>query len=178
MQIKTAKRRLRLPTNCRLTDWLTAKLLLVLSSTVILGSLSHGTNCHILISDVSVRLQTLTNDWLTDWLTDWLLKYCWPLDTIVIPGSEYHGTHDHILLSKRAFSFGPLALQNWLPGALRCIALARTTIKTPLPKFLYCWVFSLPRTRVCTHCLVMATSIPSTIPVFSLHIVVYFFKSL
>jgi hypothetical protein len=34
-------------------DWLTAKLLLALASTVLLGSESRGTNDHILLSHVS-----------------------------------------------------------------------------------------------------------------------------
>jgi hypothetical protein len=40
-----------------LTDCLTAKLLLTLGSTVILGSESHGTHGHILLSDGSGILQ-------------------------------------------------------------------------------------------------------------------------
>jgi hypothetical protein len=40
-----------------LTDWLTAKLLLVLASTVILGSESHEIHDHILLSDGSGSLQ-------------------------------------------------------------------------------------------------------------------------
>jgi hypothetical protein len=41
-----------------LTDWLIAKLLLALASIVILGSESHGTRGHILLSDGSGILQT------------------------------------------------------------------------------------------------------------------------
>jgi hypothetical protein len=48
-----------------LTDWLTAKFLLVLASTVILGSESHGTRDHISLSDGSGSRATLL-DWLTD----------------------------------------------------------------------------------------------------------------
>jgi hypothetical protein len=43
---------------CSLTDCLTAKLLLALASTVILGSESHGTHYHILLSDGSGSIQT------------------------------------------------------------------------------------------------------------------------
>jgi hypothetical protein len=46
MQLQTANRRLRTP-----TDWLTAKLLLVLASTVILGSDPQWTHDHMLLSD-------------------------------------------------------------------------------------------------------------------------------
>jgi hypothetical protein len=42
-------------------SWLTAKLLLALASTVILGSESHRTHGHILLSDGSGSLQTLSN---------------------------------------------------------------------------------------------------------------------
>jgi hypothetical protein len=42
---------------CWLTDWLNTNLLLVLASRVILGSESHGTHDHILLSDGSGRFQ-------------------------------------------------------------------------------------------------------------------------
>jgi hypothetical protein len=47
-----------LATISRLTHWLTAKLLLALASTVTLGSESHGTHDHVLLSDGSGSLQT------------------------------------------------------------------------------------------------------------------------
>jgi hypothetical protein len=48
--------------NVTLTDWLTAKLLLAVASTVILGSESHRTHDHILLSGGSGSLQTPTFD--------------------------------------------------------------------------------------------------------------------
>jgi hypothetical protein len=49
-----------LPTACQsFKRWVTAKLLLALSSTVIPGSESHGTHDHVLVSDGSGSLQTI-----------------------------------------------------------------------------------------------------------------------
>jgi hypothetical protein len=82
--------------NAPLTGCLTAKLLLVLASRVILGSESRETHDHILLSDYSGSLQTSPR--LASSVGRWG-KLLLGLISTVILGSESHETHDHILLS-------------------------------------------------------------------------------
>jgi hypothetical protein len=87
----------------RLTYRMFVKFLLVLASTVILASKSHGTQDHNLPSDGSGSLQT-TSD--TYWLTLILLLV---LASTVILGSEFHGNLIEIIFCNNIydFCFGP-----------------------------------------------------------------------
>jgi hypothetical protein len=83
-------------------EWLTVKFLLVLASTVILGSEFHETHDHILLSHESGSRETppVMREWLT-------VKLLLVLASTVLLGSEFHGTHDHILLSDCYGAFRP-----------------------------------------------------------------------
>jgi hypothetical protein len=72
------------------------KLLLILSSTVILGSTCLGTRVHMFVSRDGGSRTALPFDWFFDLLTGRLLL---TIASAVILCSESHGTHDHILLS-------------------------------------------------------------------------------